>query len=531
MRLVDVLAFAVIALCGVAGAGLGQTRGATPSSGFEVTEATIDDVESALRAGRVTCRDVVLAYLARIRAYDKIGPALNAVQSMNPHVLDQADRLDVTFKASGPVGPLHCVPTLVKDQIDTTDLPTTHGFVGFKDFRPLTDATVVTRLKAAGALIIGKATMGEFASGYISSASGPIRNAYDPRRSPSGSSGGTGSGVAASLATIGIGEDTGGSVRGPAAVNSLVGLRPTLPLVSRHGMSPARPSTDTIGPMTRTVRDAAILFDVMVGYDRNDPATALGIRQIPESYTSSLRVDGLRGARIGVIREPMNANTNAKAEDYALIRGVVDRAVARLQELGAEVVDHVTIPGVIDRLNKIYDGNVFETERAMDAYLRSHPNAPYQSLREILLSGHVAPARARTLMETLGKSPDDLGYAQLLRHQDDLRQLVFTLMADLRVDVLVYATFDHLPGIIADDVMTRTVIADTAGFGNNRRLSPVLGFPAIAVPAGFIGDLPVGIEFMARPFAEPDLFRVAFAFEQGTHHRRPPPLTPALRGK
>ena len=483
-------------------------------------ETTIDEVQSALRDGRVTCRGLVDAYLARIQAYDKAGPALNAVQTINTRALEQADRLDAVFKASGPVGRLHCVPTLVKDQIDTMELPTTHGFVGFKDFLPQSDATVVARLKAAGALLIGKATMGEFASGYISSASGPIRNAYDPRRSASGSSGGTGSGVAASFATIGIGEDTGGSVRGPAAVNALVGLRPTLPLVSRHGMSPARPSTDTIGPMTRTVRDAAILFDVMVGYDQKDPVTALGVRQIPDTYTSSLRADGLRKARVGVIREPMNGNTNSKADDYRLVRGVVDRAIARMQELGAEVVDNVTIPDVIERLKRTYDGNVFETERAMDAYLRSHSNAPYKSLRDILLSGLVVPARARTLMDTIGKSPDDLGYAQVLRNQDDLRQMVFTLMAELRVDVLVYATFDHLPGIIADDVMTRTVVPDTAGLGNNRRLSPVLGFPAITVPAGLIGDLPVGIEFMARPFGESDLFRIAYAFEQGTHHRR-----------
>jgi amidase len=531
MRVGSTLAFAMIASLGMHGASHGQTRGSTALSSFEVIEATIDGVQSALRDGRVTCRALVDAYLARIRAYDKAGPGLNAVQTINARALEQADRLDEAFKANGPVGRLHCVPPLVKDQIDTKDLPTTHGFVGFKEFVPRTDATVITRLKAAGALIIGKATMGEFASGYISSASGPIRNAYDPRRSASGSSGGTGSGIAASFATVGIGEDTGGSVRGPAAVHALVGLRPTLPLVSRYGMSPARPSTDTIGPMTRTVRDAAIVFDMLVGYDRNDPATALGVRQIPETYTSSLRVDGLRGTRIGVIREPMNANTNPKADDYGLVRAVVDRAIARMQELGAEVVDNVTIPDVIARLDRTYDGNVFETERAMDAYLRSHPNAPYKSLREILLSGRVVPARARTLMNTVGKSTDDLEYAQLLRTQDDMRQSVFTLMADLRIDALVYATFDHLPGIIADDVMTKTVVPDTAGLGNNRRLSPVLGFPALAVPGGFVGDLPVGIEFMARPFGESDLFRMAYAFEQGTQYRRPPPLTPALKSR
>ena len=198
-------------------------------------------MQGALRAGRLTCRRLVELYLDRIRAYDKSGPALNAVQTINTRALQEAERLDAAFKSTGPAGPLHCVAVLMKDQIDTADVPTTHGFIGFKDFVPESDATVVARLKRAGAVILAKATMGEFASGYFSSASGPIRNAYDPRRNASGSSGGTASGIAASFATVGIGEDTGGSIRGPAAVNNLVGLRPTLPLVSRHGMSPARP--------------------------------------------------------------------------------------------------------------------------------------------------------------------------------------------------------------------------------------------------------------------------------------------------
>ena len=177
---------------------------------------------------------------------------------------------------------------LVKDQVDTSDLPTTYGSAVFKDFVPPADATVITRLKTAGAVLVGKATMGEYASSYFGSASGPIRNAYDPSRNASGSSGGTGSGVAANFATVGIAEDTGGSIRGPAAVNNVVGLRPTLPLVSRHGMFPARPSTDTLGPIARTVRDAALLFDAIVGYDPKDPVTAYGVGHVPASYTAFL---------------------------------------------------------------------------------------------------------------------------------------------------------------------------------------------------------------------------------------------------
>ena len=226
------------------------TPRAQPPAAFHLVEATIDDVRAALASKRITCRALVEQYIKRIDAYDKAGPALNAVQTLNPRALHEAERLDAAFAAGGAAGPLQCVPMLVKDQIETSDMPTTYGSAVFKDFVPQRDATIVTKLKKAGAVIVAKTTMGEYASGYIGSAFGIVRNAYDPARSASGSSGGTGSGVAANFATAGIGEDTGGSVRGPAAVNNLVGLRPTLPLVSRFGMMPARPSTDTLGPMT-----------------------------------------------------------------------------------------------------------------------------------------------------------------------------------------------------------------------------------------------------------------------------------------
>jgi amidase len=504
-----------------------QRAGASPErTPFNVVEATIDDVQAAIRSRQITCRWLVEVYLERIKSYDKAGPSLNAVQTVNPHAVQEAERLDAVFTARGPVGPLHCVPVLIKDQIDTSDMPTTHGFVGFKDFVPAVDATIVTSLKRAGALIIGKATMGEFASGYISSASGPIRNAYDPRRSASGSSGGTGSGIAANFATIGIGEDTGGSIRGPAAVNNIVGLRPTPPLVSRHGMSPARPSTDTLGPITRTVRDTAIVLDVIAGYDPLDPITASAVGHMPASYTDDLRRDGLQGARIGIIREPMHATADPKSEDYRKVRAVFDRAVGELRTFGSQLVDPVTIPNLIDRLNKAFDANVFETEAALNKYLAEHHNAPFKTLREILLSGRMVPSRALTMMSVVGKSTDDIGYLQVLRVQEETRQLVLALMADQKLDAFMYATFDHQPGVMADDVMTRRVVDDFAGIGNNRRLSPVLGFPALAVPAGFTTDgIPVGIEFMTRPFTEPTLLKIAFSYEQGTRHRRPPALT------
>jgi Asp-tRNA(Asn)/Glu-tRNA(Gln) amidotransferase A subunit family amidase len=408
-------------------------------------------------------------------------------------------------------------------------MPTTYGSAVFKDFIPQRDATIVTKLKSAGAVIIAKTTMGEYASGFLGSAFGIVRNAYDPARIASGSSGGTGSGVAANFGTVGIGEDTGGSVRGPAAVNNLVGLRPTLPLVSRFGMMPARPSTDTLGPIARSVKDAAIIMDVITGYDVNDPVTAESVGQIPGSYTQSLAVDGLKGARIGVIREPLDPRADPASADYKQVRTVIDRALADLTRLGAALVDPLTVPDITARSVKLYDGNIFETEAATNAYLAQHPKAPVKTLSEIILSGRVVPARARAMIGLLGHSTSEAGYLELLLLREELRQAVLAAMANARLDTLVYATFDHQPMLIPADALTRTVI-DSAGRGNNRRLSPVLGFPAITVPAGFTVDgTPVGLEFMGRRFAEPTLFKLAYAYEQGTHHRKPPQTTPAVR--
>ena len=518
----------LVALLLVLGAAIQPSP--SPPAPFHLVEATIDEVRAALASKQMTCRALVEQYIQRIEAFDKSGPALNAVQTINRRALQDAERLDAAFAASGPVGPLHCTPMLVKDQVETSDMPTTYGSAVFKDFIPQRDATIVTRLKKAGAVIVAKSTMGEYASGYLGSAFGIVRNAYDPTRSASGSSGGTGSGIAANFATVGIGEDTGGSVRGPAAVNNLVGLRPTLPLVSRFGMMPARPTTDTLGPIARSVKDAAIVLDVIAGYDANDPVTAYAVGQVPGTYTQFLVADGWSGARIGVIREPLDPRADPASADYKQVRAVVDRALADLKRLGA-AVDPVTIPDLASRSVKLYDGNVFETEAATNKYLAQHPNAPVKTLKEILLSGKVVPSRARALMNVIGHSTDEPGYLQILLMKDELRQAVLAAMADQRLDALVYATFDHSPVRIPADVMTQTVV-DAAGPGNNRRLSPVIGFPAITVPAGFTADgLPVGLEFMGRAFAEPTLFRLAYAYEQGTHHRKPPQTTPALRSE
>lgn len=534
---------------------------------FDVLEATIPGVHAALDARRLTCRALVQAYLDRIDAYDKRGPALNAIQHVNRRALAEADSLDGLQRAKGKRGPLHCVPVLLKDQIETKDMPTTYGSAIFKDFLPTRDATAVQRLEAAGAIIIAKTTMGEFAGRYVGSAAGIIRNAYDPTRNPSGSSGGSASAVAANFGLVGIGEDTGGSIRGPAAVSSLVGLRPTLPLVSRFGMLPANPTQDTMGPMTRTVADAARVLDVIAGYDANDPITAYAVGHIPPTYTTALVATALRGARIGVLRFPRDTTTGRNSardttaaarmprdtaaarttardttisadsaakrdsaarvirEEFAKVRVVFDRALADLRAQGADVVDSLVVPTVPG--TRV--GNDFETEEATDGYLAQHANAPLKTLKEILLAGTVNPWRARAMISYVGKSTTDPGYLTVMKSREAMRIAILKLMADRRLDVLVYATYDAPPTPIGADVLTNPRPMDGYSRGDNRGLSPTLGFPALTVPAGFSSDaLPVGLEFLGRPFSEAQLLGYGFAFEQATRHRRPPTTTPAL---
>lgn len=498
---------------------------------FMLDEVSIDSLQGALAAGRVTCRAVVEHYLSRIDAYDQRGPALNAIVNVNVNVRAEADRLDSALRAGGPVGPLHCVPVLVKDQFETNDLPTTYGSRTFKGFQSTRDATAVAKLRQAGALLLAKATMGEFASGYAGSISGPIRNPYDVRRHPSGSSGGVGAGLAADFATIGLAEDTGGSVRGPAAMGSLVGHRPTTSLVSRHGVFPTRPIYDSTGPITRTVSDAATVLDVIAGYDPKDPVTAYAVGRLPTSFGAHLHVDALRGARLGLLRQPTHATTDPSAADYRAIHIVVDRAVTELEARGAEVVEGLKVPDLATRLGRAYDDDIFETEEAVNAYLGGLERAPVKTLRQLLLTpGGVLPWRARGLMGTVGRTTDEVGYLRVLRAAESLRVDVLAMMAEHRLDGFIYTTADHYPHVIAADIMTNPATDGDTRPGSNRTLAPVLGFPATTVPAGFTSDgLPVGLEFMTRAFEDAKALGYAYAYEQATRHRRPPATTPPLR--
>src|SRR5436309_7959397 len=313
---------------------------------FHLQETTIDEVHSAYKAGRLTAHQLVELYLKRIDAYDKKGPAINSVITTNPKALEEADRLDAAFKRSGLTGPLHGIPVIVKDQFDVKGMPTTLGSILLKDYYPDRDSFVAEKLRKAGAIILGKTTLGELGGGDThGSLFGSTRNPYALDRTVGGSSGGSGAGLSANFATIAVGEEGFASIRRPSTWNSVVGMRPTAGLVSRGGMFDGWPEvTGSLGPMARTVTDLARLLDVMAGYDTEDPLTARGVGHIPDTYTKFLDKNGLRGSRIGILREPMGNGSEPQSEDFAKITAVFDKAVEELRAAGASLVDPITIP-------------------------------------------------------------------------------------------------------------------------------------------------------------------------------------------
>ncbi|MEX2431498.1 MAG: amidase family protein, partial [Dehalococcoidia bacterium] len=321
---------------------------------FHLLEATIADIQAAYAAKSLSARELVQLYLQRIEAYDRGGPNINSVITLSPTALDDADKLDAAHRASGPVGPLHGIPVLLKDQIDSQGMPTTLGSVVFRDYFPDRDAFLVEQLKKAGAIIMGKVTLGEMGGGDThGSLFGSTRNPYDLDRTVGGSSGGPAASVAANFCTVAVGQEAFASIRRPSAWNSTVGIRPTAGLVSRSGVYAGWPAVNaSLGPMTRNVQDLAITLDVLAGYDPEDPITALGVGQTPGSYTEFLDARGLQGARIGVLRESMGAGSEPESEDFAKVSGVFDKAVAEIQAAGATVIDPITIPKLTELLAK-----------------------------------------------------------------------------------------------------------------------------------------------------------------------------------
>jgi Asp-tRNA(Asn)/Glu-tRNA(Gln) amidotransferase A subunit family amidase len=485
---------------------------------FRVEELTIAGIHSGLEAGRFTCRELTRMYLDRIEAYDGKGPALNAIVVVNPRALERAEELDREFARDGITRPLQCVPMIVKDNYDTFDLPTTAGSLALAGSIAPDDAFQVRRIREGGAIVLAKSNMAELAfSPYETLSStlpGHTRNPYDPERVPAGSSGGTAAAVAASFGAVGLGTDTGNSIRGPSSHTALVGIRSTMGLTSRDGIVPLNLFHDIGGPMARTVSDAVAVFDVIAGYDPNDPVTELGRDRRPRSYMSSLTRDGLRNARLGVVRQLSNTDT-ADPEILALF----EKALDDMERRGAVLVDPVRIER-LESKDSLWC-NPFKSQ--IEDYLRSlGPGAPFKTLKEIVDSEKFHPSNEMRLHEALEVAlPVEEECREARAAAARLREEVQALFASERLSALVYPSWSNPPRKLGDL---------TSPHGNNSpRLSPPTGFPAVTLPMGFTREgLPAGLQILGDAFSEPVLFRIAYAYEQATLHRRPPPSTPPL---
>ena len=495
---------------------------------FHLQEATIQDIQDAYKSGRLTSHQVVQFYLNRIAAYDQRGPSINAIITVNPKALDEADRLDATFKTSGFVGPLHGIPVVLKDQVDAKGMPTTLGSILFRNYYPDRDAFVTEKLRKAGAIILAKATLGELGGGdTFGSLFGATRNPFALDRTVGGSSGGSGASVTANFATIAVGEEGFASIRRPSTWNSTVGMRPTAGLVSRSGMYDGWPELNgSLGPMARTVTDLAKLLDVMVGYDPEDPLTARGVGHIPGSYQKFLDENGLKGARIGILRESMGVGSEPDSEDFAKVAVVFDKAVAELKATGASLVDPIVIPRLKELLAKRAVSPT-EVDDAFKVYFGRSAEHPFKSREEMVESASFREV-VHYAQERLKAPSDGMRHYQSLLAQDELMTNVLKVMADNKLDAIVYKSIEHQPTLLKDGLNPPYVNTKGAPHLNTF----LVYVPVIAVPAGFTSDnLPAGITFMGRPYEEGTLIKLAYAYEQATHHRVPPKTTPPLDGE
>jgi amidase len=489
---------------------------------FRLQEATVASIHDAFAKGQLTCTQLTKLYLDRIDAYNLRGPALHAIITVNPKAMELAGEMDREYTTNrSSVGSLHCIPTILKDNFNTFDMPTTGGNIGMKDSRPQADAFTVNRIRHAGALILAKANLQEFARGgmSLSSLGGQVLNPYDLTRTPGGSSGGTGAAIATNFAVLGTGSDTGQSIRSPASANSLVGIRPTRGLVSRAGVIPYGLTQDEVGPITRTVKDAALLLDVMAGYDPSDPVTAFSNEHIPKSYTEQFRTDALRGARIGVM-----TNLFGTAERHQEVNKVMEGVIAKFESLSATIV-RFDLPGY-DTLSPVVSTSQFEARTAMDRYFSTlGPHAPIKSLAEVVAArtSVVQKTLESELAEVDGmESPE---YKKRMLNRDRLRLVVASKMADLRLDAILYPLQRILVApVLAADQLER-----------NGTLSNGTGFPAVTFPGGFSTPtvsaplgIPVGAELLGLDYAEGKLLAYAYAYEQAAKPRKPPVSTPPL---
>jgi amidase len=509
---------------------------------FELTTATIADINAAFESGELTSEKLIELSLARIAAFDDTGPELNAVLALNRSALAEARALDAERASRGPRSPLHGIPVLLKDNFDTYDMPTTGGSFVLAGSMPPDDAFLVRKLRDAGAIILAKTNMSEFASGdALSSVAGVTRNPHDIGRSPSGSSIGAGVGVAAVYAPLGLGTDTGGSIRLPASANGIVGLRPTYGLLSRDGIIPLGLSFDMAGPMARHVYDVAVSLGVLAGVDPADEATARAAGRVESDYTTYLDVDALDGARIGVARQFLGHDGDVDL--------VVEASLEAMRALGATVVE-VAFPEWLlrSRVDLYWTVRLPEFKAHMGEYLATLAAGYPRSVEELYMrsiqltspspEGYAPNASRWQLLKTEAEAGtlEDSDYLAVRDHGLPLiRDIVAGLFEDNDLDAIVYPTSPTRPTRIDTDPPPELTGASalTATMGTTpTNLASLAGFPDLVVPAGFTtSGLPVAMSFMGRAFSEPRLLALGYAFEQHMAARRLPRHTPPLSGE
>lgn len=501
-------------------------QAAPPAPPVDVVELGAADARDRLASGALTARALTQAYLDRIAAVDKAGPAINAVIELNPDALASADALDAERKAGKVRGPLHGLPVLIKDNIDAVGMANSAGSLALANHTPKSDAFIVARLREAGAVILGKTNLSEWAnfrstrstSGW-SSRGGQTKNPYVLDRNPCGSSAGTGAAIAASLAAFGVGTETDGSIICPASVSGLVGLKPTVGVVSRSGIIPISVSQDTAGPMGRTVRDVALLMNALAGADATDPAGSAAEGKIPADYGAALATDALKGRRLGLVRQAMGYHPDVDAS--------MERAVAALKAAGGDVVD-VAIPGYGRWSDAEMQVLLYEFKDGLNAYLRQS-GAPHASL-EALVAWNLA--NKETAMPFFGQELFEQAQAKgpltdpvYVKARDAARRMAGSAGLVAALDA------GELDALIAPSTgpawPTDHVLGDHfsgAGYG----MAAVAGTPSLTVPMGDVRGLPLGITFMGRAYSEAALLALGYAFEQATKARKPPSFVPTL---
>lgn len=509
------LALLMVMIFGIAGCK--SQKGLDPS---EVAELSISDIHLAYKDGSLNAESLTQAYFERIA---KMDGELNSITQLNPEAVSRAKELDLEFQRTGNLRPLHGIPIIVKDNINTTGLPTTAGSLALQDFFPEENAFIIDKLLEAGAIVLAKSNMAEWAFSPMHSEStigGTTRNPYNLNFVPAGSSGGTAAAVAANFAVAGLGTDTGNSIRGPSAHTSLVGFRTTLGLISREGIVPLFLRNDVVGPMTRTVEDATRFMEVMAGVDPKDPITANSVNKSPENYTQYLIKDGLKGARIGVLRELSDYETDPE------VRVLFEKAISDLDSLGAEIIDPVTIPG-FGKLRQNQWCATFreDVETFLATYVKRDTLTTVEDIIRIGTTSQFAKERLGGSSKESGRYGDSAAECQDAYHDPHriaFREAIEKVMDSLNLDAIIYPSWNNKPTRI--DNFQKEYRGD-----NSQIIAPHTGQPAFTVPMGYTsGNLPAGLQFLGRMYAEPTLIKLSYSYEQGTKHRKPPGLNKEL---